>query len=230
MLALAGAVLHDSAPSDGCTAHESCPVFPAASSALKGTIAITLPRCPFPLPFLNMPRPLHQESSVPTKGGNAIVDRPSGKYESMQLGAYRLTFGEKRGPNLSLPGKEQAARVQDFASMLPFARRFLVEVCKLGPCQLAAIWVIELLQSVQPGVNLYLSNWLLRTVSSDCYIPLETKFGYIKLDRAWCDIRSYECQSRSQCPRCAWPSHGRHLPPEPHAVSPYPDSVRPPIT
>lgn len=146
-------------------------IFPAAHRVFKDPIAKTVLQCPSSLPFFIMSRPR-----------NAIVDRPSIRYESIQVGVYRLTLGEKRGPNFFLPGKEQVARVQDFASMLPFARRFLVEICNLGRRPLAAIWVIELLQSVEPGVSLYLSNWLLRTVSSGCYVPSETKFGLTKLD------------------------------------------------
>lgn len=91
-------------------------------------------------------------------------------YESIQLGVYQVTFGDQGGSpavSLPIPGREQAARVKNFIAMLPYTRRFLVDIYRLGPGLLVALWLVELLQGLAPGARLYISNWLLNTVRGE---------------------------------------------------------------
>jgi hypothetical protein len=101
-----------------------------------------------------------------TKKGSMVHEDCTSQYETMQMGIYQVTFGDqKRHAHVTFPGKEQYDHVRTLITMLPGARRFIVDVFTLAPELSALLWALQFLQTLVPGLHLYNTNWLMSTVS-----------------------------------------------------------------
>jgi hypothetical protein len=88
---------------------------------------------------------------------------------SLQQGIYTVwTAGKK--PDASTEGvfapmKRPMGIVGELRQMLPYGIRLVRDIFALGPCISATMWTLDIIQSVAPGIQMYISSRLLAAVS-----------------------------------------------------------------
>jgi hypothetical protein len=106
----------------------------------------------------------------PTSPKKACDEPDISQYETMQLGVFHLLLGGKPARSIPLdgglpiPGAAQLARLRELVDMLPWAQRFMSDVYGLGPGLFMVMCALQLLLSVEPGVQLYTANRVMNTV------------------------------------------------------------------
>jgi hypothetical protein len=106
----------------------------------------------------------------PTSPKKAYDESDVSQYETMQLGVFHLLLGGKPARSvpldgrLPIPGAAQLARLRELANKLPWAQRFMSDVYGLGPGLFMIMCALQLLLSVEPGVQLYTANRVMNTV------------------------------------------------------------------